>query len=75
MFMRLFHVFFVLLFEMPNRTLTSFVGGHDYAIFNEDDEPGEFSGDLPAHCTRNVLFSDDYHVHALLLVSGSDSDR
>ena len=70
--MPLFHVFFVLLFEVPNSGLAAFVTGDDRASLDQDDKPGQFSSGLAAHGFRDVLLPDNHHVHSLLLEDGAD---
>ena len=70
--MPLFHVFFVLLFEVPHRTLAALVTGDDRTSLDQDDEPGQFAGSLAAHGFGDVLFPDNDHVHALLLEDSAD---
>ena len=70
--MPLFHVFFVLLFEVPHRTLAALVAGDDDAFLDEDDKTGQLSSGLAAHGFGDVLFPDNDHIHALLLEDGAD---
>lgn len=70
--MPLFHVFFVLLFEVPDGALAALVTGDDRTSLDQDDEPGQFAGSLAAHGFGDVLFPDNHHVHSLLLKDGAD---
>ena len=70
--MPLFHVFFVLLFEVPEGGSTAFVTRDDHTFLDQDDEPAQFASGLSAHGFGYVLLPDNHHVHALFLKDGSD---
>lgn len=70
--MPLFHVFFALLFEVPNGALAALVTGDDRTSLDQDDKPSQFTGGLAAHGFGDVLFPDNHHIHSLLLEDGAD---